>query len=233
MSSRYPADNLKNLAKHLEKKANLKQDVYENTLKAFKMLKDEAQWVIKDLRTNMANKKRVIPLEYTSKGDFEFELKFAGDVLIFYMHSNVFEFPVYHEISKLPYVRADRKRAFCGVINIYNFLADSFKYNRINDVGLLIGRLFINDENHFFVEGRRELNQVSIEFAENKISISKVREVLRNAIWSTIDFDLQIPPYEFYSQVMVSDFQNEVDQLQLKTSKRLGFRSQNEKDKIF
>lgn len=233
MPSKYPTDKLKNLAKHLEKKANLKQDVYENTLKTFNILKDEAQWVIKDLRTNMDNKKRVIPLEYLSKGDFEFELKFAGDVLIFYMHSNVFEFPIHHDISKLQYVRADRRHAFCGVINIYNFLADSFKYNRVNDVGLLIGRLFINDENHFYIEGRRELNQVALEFAENKISISKVREILRNAILSTIDFDLQIPPYEFYSQVMVSDFQNEVDQLQLKTAKRLGFRSQNEKDKIF
>ena len=33
---------------------------------------------------------------------------------------------------------------FCGIINIYNFLSDSFKYNRESDLGYLVGRIFIN-----------------------------------------------------------------------------------------
>ena len=44
-------------------------------------------------------------------------------------------------------------RTYCGVINMYNFLSDSFKYNRENDLGYLIGRMFINKENTF-VEGK-------------------------------------------------------------------------------
>ena len=41
------------------------------------------------------------------------------------------------------YVKEDKNRSYCGVIHLYNFLADSFKYNRLNDVGYLIGRVFI------------------------------------------------------------------------------------------
>lgn len=48
---------LKNLASYLEKKANLKQDVYDNTKKAFDLIKQEAMFLLKDIRGNMLNKK--------------------------------------------------------------------------------------------------------------------------------------------------------------------------------
>jgi len=34
------------------------------------------------------------------------------------------------------------------MISIYNFLSDSFKFNRVNDIGYLIARVFTNKENH-------------------------------------------------------------------------------------
>ena len=74
---------MKKLARLLEAKANLKQDIYDNTLNALNMLKKESEFMVKDLRNNMANQKRVIPLEFIDRSAFEFELKFAGDVLVF------------------------------------------------------------------------------------------------------------------------------------------------------
>ena len=94
------------------------------------------------------------------------ELKFAGDVLIFMMHTNVFEFPRHHEIMRTSYIRDDKNRSYCGIINIYNFLADSFKYNRENDIGYLIGRVFINYENHYYIEGKKELGLIYNDFAK-------------------------------------------------------------------
>lgn len=217
---------IKQLAEHLQGKGNLKQDVYESTLKAFNMLRDTVKKMAEELKVDLKKSPRDIPVEFTNRGDFEFELKFAGDVLIFMMHTNIFEFSRYHEIMKTPYIRKDLTRSYCGIINIYNFLADSFKYNRVNDIGYLIGRIFINRDNHFFIEGKNELNRVYQHFGTAKVNQESISQVVMSAILYTINFDLLTPPYEEVKEVSVYDMQSVMDQMQLKTGKRLGFRFQ-------
>jgi len=224
---------MKKLARLLEAKANLKQDIYANTLNALNLLKAESEYIVKDLRNNMANRKRVIPLEFINRGEFEFELKFAGDVLVFFMHSNVFDIGSQHEQMRTHYLRSDDERRYCGIIHIYNFLSDSFKYQRMTDSGVLIGRIFINKDNHFFIEGRREMNQVSISFENDRIGASKIRQTLMASLLYTINFDLASPPFEAVQEVNVMDFESVVDQMQLKTSKKLGFKFQAEEHGIF
>ena len=65
---------------------------------------------------------------------------------------NVFDFEKTHKVHRTSYVKKDKGNFYCGMINVYNFLADSFKYNRVKDSGYLVGRLFINQDLHFFVE---------------------------------------------------------------------------------
>ncbi len=223
---------IKELSELVEHKANTKQDIYENTLEAFKILKEETAFVIDDLRKNMTNKKRVIPLEFVDRSDFEFQLKFAGDVLLFYMHSNVFDLGYHHPNARTHYIKSDPDRRFCGIIHIYNFLADSFKYNRMNDAGILIGRIFINKDAHFLVEGRREMNQASIGFAHDKVSPAKMRDILRQAITCTVNFDLPSPHFEQVQEVNVYDFEAAAGERRIKTSKRLGFKFRAEENKI-
>ena len=223
---------IKLLSRHIERKANMKQDIYLNTLEAFNMLKKETEFIIGDLRKNMANRKRVIPLVFNDRGEFEFELQFAGDVLIFYMHTNVFDLGRHHEVSRTHYIRTEEERRFVGIIHIYNFLADSFKYNRFNDSGILIGRIFVNKEKHFFIEGKREMNQAAINFATDRVSTTKMRNVLLQSILCTVNFDLPSPDFDNVSEVNVYDFQNEIGQSSIKTSKKLGFRFQAEENKI-
>lgn len=224
--------SIKQLSRHIERKANMKQDIYLNTLEAFEILKKETAFVIKDLRNNMANRKRVIPLEFTDRGDFEFQLTFAGDVLLFYMHSNVFDLGMHHIASRTHYVRSDPDRRYCGIIHIYNFLADSFKYNRLNDSGILIGRIFINKDKHFFIEGKREMNQAALSFEDDRVSAAKMRNIIRQAILCTVNFDLPSPSFEQVQEVNVYEFEAVASERRMKTSKRLGFRFQAEDNKI-
>ena len=223
---------IKQLSRHIEKKANMKQDIYLNTLEAFNLLKKETEFIIEDLRKNMANRKRVVPLTFTDRGDFEFELQFAGDVLIFYMHTNVFDLGRHHETSRTHYIRSDDDRRYCGIIHIYNFLADSFKYKRFNDSGILIGRVFVNKDKHFFIEGKREMNQAAISFANDKVSAAKMRNILLQSILCTVNFDLPSPSFANIQDVNVYDFENAIGQSRIKTSKRLGFKFQAEEKKI-
>ena len=75
---------------------------------------------------------KFIAISFEQIGDFESHIMiFGGSALLFHMHSNVFDFPN----LPIPFIKhlmlkEDTLRSFCGVINIYNFLSDSFKYNR-------------------------------------------------------------------------------------------------------
>ncbi len=219
-------DKTQELFQSLVKKATLKQDVYQKTFKAFNMLKEgmvDLHEKYQSLETVEANK---IPFIYKDRGEFEAELKFGGDTLVFMMHTNVFEFPRDHEVMKTPYITEDKDRSYCGIINIFNFLSDSFKYNRLNDSGYLIGRIFVNKDNHYFIEGKREMGYLYSNFGQTKLSQEKVCEVLESAIYYTINFDLLTPPYEQLKIVSVQGFNEFVDSMQIKTGKRLGFKFQ-------
>ena len=147
----------KKIIELLKTKSSTKQEVYRITQSVFKDLNKVLKKKVEQMSSQMQNHDNSVEIEYNPKGDFETQIKFSGDVLIFHMHSNIFDFPPSHEIHKTSYVKEDKYRSFCGVIHIYNFLSDSLKYNRLNDVGHLIGRIFVNKESHYFVEGEKQL----------------------------------------------------------------------------
>ena len=112
------------------------------------------------------------------------------------MHSNVFDFVTSHEIHKTSYVKEDKMRSFCGVINIYNFLNDSFKYNRLNDVGNLVARIFVNKDKHFFVEGEKQLGFLFNDFVNQKINIQTMEKIIDSSILFSLNFDLITPNFQ-------------------------------------
>jgi len=219
-------NRIKEIAETISRKGSLKLDVYENTLETMKLLKEEAHKIIEELGEIRLKSRHNILLEFNDKSDFEYEIKFAGDILIFMMHTNVFEFSRYHEIMKTPYIKNDKERSYCGMINIYNFLADSFKYKRINDTGYMIGRLFVNKEKHYYIEGKREIAMIYNDFAKSVISRDTLREILLSAILYTINFDLLTPPYDEVKVVSVYEMQETIENMRIKTGKRLGFKFQ-------
>ncbi len=213
--------------------ANLKKDLYENTLNSFKKLKETSLDFSKYYKDTYQNSNPRILIEMKDRSEFEFELKFGGDVLIFIMHSNIFEFPRAHSIYKLPYIKENKNRSYCGIINIYNFLADSFKYNRINDLGYLIGRIFINTDNHYYIEGKHELGLNFNNFANNIFTNEVAKNIINSSINYTINFDLLTPDYETNKEITVFDIQQlEIQNTTIKTGKRLGFQFQADNNEI-
>jgi hypothetical protein len=146
------------------------------------------------------------------------------------MHTNIFEFSRDHEVMKTPYIREDKLRSYCGVIHIFNFLADSFKYNRLNDIGYLIGRLFINKELHYFIEGKREVGLLYPNFATSVVDEQSIRKIVESAIEYTLNFDLLTPAFDSIKEVSVDEIQTTSDNIKLKTGKRLGFKFQADHD---
>ncbi|MBQ4231410.1 MAG: hypothetical protein II671_07655, partial [Salinivirgaceae bacterium] len=128
-------DNLCNL---LITKGELKQSIFAVTLETMQLFKDAAKSFEEYYRDTYADDHDNIPVLFTNKNQYQFMLKFGGDVLIFLMHTNVFEFSRDHEVMRTPYIKEDRDRSYCGMIQIFNFLGDSLKYDRVNDLGYMI-----------------------------------------------------------------------------------------------
>jgi hypothetical protein len=206
-------------------KTNLKQEVYRNTIKSFAMLKEVLRELSEDYYGKLKDKvdDNVLPA-FQEKGLFEAEFRIGGDVLIFSMHSNVFVFNREHPIWKLDYIKANPQNSYCGVFNIYNFLADSFKYNRYQDLGYLIARIFVNRENHFFVEGKRQSSELVKDFANDELTKQYLKDIIETSIKYAIDFDLLVPPYDQVKIATVEQMQVEINHSRIQTGKRLGFK---------
>ena len=205
-------------------KSTLKQHIFDNTFTTFNELKDVLFEIASELDDDLDGKldKRV-RIEYRDRGKFEAQLQIASDLLIFQMHTDIFEFDSNHIIWQNEYVQAERDNSYCGVINIYNFLSDSFKFNRNADEGYLIGRIFINRERIFFVEGKRQTSMRAMNFGKAEITAEALIAIIESAINYSINFDLLTPPFEEHKRVTLEQFNTKFDTSTFVTGKRLDY----------
>ena len=214
----------------LKNKASVKQQIFKTTSSVFNQFKGVLQEISLDMQNDFSKIDQNVEISYTDRGDFEAQLKFSGDVLVLSMHSNVFSFPPEHEINKLKYVQEDPSRKYCGIIHLHNFLADSLKYNRSSDIGYLIGRIFINKEEHFFVDGQSQLGFLFNSFWKGKLKKEQIRKILELAIIYCMDFDLLTPPFETVRQISLEEKQYMGSNSGYPTGKRMGYKFKQELD---
>ncbi|MBK7965495.1 MAG: hypothetical protein IPK10_09530 [Bacteroidetes bacterium] len=171
-----------------------------------------------------------IKIQFKDRGTFEAEIKIAEDLLIFIMHTNAFIFNTSHPVWKSGYVNLDESRGTVGMISIYNFLSDSFKFDRKHDTGQLVARVFINKEGNFFVEGKRQLGILFNDYANMKASEDTIQALVESAIAFSLDIDVDVPPFDAMKEITV--FQAMVNTMQstFTTGKRLGFKFEGETD---
>ena len=223
-------DKMQIICNQLIAKSQLKINTYNETEKAFNMLKHEAE-TFPDIFAQTGNTSENIIVSFESKQSQCFSLRYGSDVLFCILHSNVFEFNRDHEVMKTPYIRENKERSFCGLISIYNFLTDSVIYDRLNDVGYLIGRIFVNSEGHCYIDGKREIGQFYNNFSSTIFDEEIAKTIFQAALQYTINFDLLVPPYEMVKEITVHDMIELNNQhITIKTAKRLGFRFQSDTD---
>ncbi len=217
--------NTEELGKQIHNKTLLLNGIIDNTKNAFALMRS----ISKDIITKLSND---FPKEFvfSDRNEREFEIRFGSDILVFMMHTNVFEFSRYHEVMRLPYVQQDKDRSFCGVIQIYNFLTDSFDYNRDYDIGYLIGRVFVNKENHYFIEGKREVGMLYSNFNTSVINEESIESIVKSSMEYANNFDLLTPPFDEVKEITVGEVKNHVASRNHITAKRLGFVFQQDKE---
>ncbi len=207
----------------LSKKSVMKQDVYSNTISVFNQLKEILKERAEDLSDEILKVDKRINIFFKDISLQSMQLKVAGDILDFQMHSNVFDFDKSHPMYKTAYVRNTELSSYCGIISVYNFLADSYKYNRLNDLGYLIARIFINQEKHFFVETKTQIGYKYHNFSTEPITKEQLIDIVNELIIYSVKFDLFTPPYDSVRQVTVYEMQEKSSSAALRTGKRLGY----------
>ena len=177
-------------------KSALKQDIFQDTQKVFLDLKKVLNEEVTSLKADITDDR--IRMQYIDKGEFEAQVFVGSDVLLFHRHTNVFLLPDSHPFWKLDYLKKNPENGYFGIIYIYNFLAQSFIQGRMEDPGYLLGRIFINCEGHFFIEGKGPLGSSFKDIENKKINSKILKEIILTSFAYAVDFDLLTPPLRWF-----------------------------------
>ncbi len=207
----------------LNQKANLKQNIHRHSIEVFNQFKARAHNIVDQLAPEVLDTSPAVEIKLNEYGKFEFHLKFSGDTIVFMLHTNVFTFPPKHAVSKSAYIKSDESCGYFGMIQIYNFLSDSIKYNRLADSGYLLARVFVNSYNNFYVEGRRQLGFLYKDIGKNKLNSEHMDNIIEQCMLYCLDFDLFVPPPDALNEISVQQKNAFNNPSGIATGKRLGF----------
>ncbi|MDB5262234.1 MAG: hypothetical protein JWQ14_1515 [Adhaeribacter sp.] len=213
-------DKLESIFEGLKQKSTTKQIIYRNTKETFDQLRLVAVDIVDHLTKKITEVDSNVVIEYRNINDFEFQIKFSGDLLIFVMHSNVITFPEDHELMSIPYVEEDFRRRFFGHIMAYNFMADSIKYSRMTDPGYLLARFLVNYENHFYLEGVTQLDLPFSDIAQDVIDEKALRLFIESTMIASVNNDLMAPDLDDIKRITVKQ---KMENQQVSRGQKLGF----------
>jgi len=214
----------------LNTKVRNAKNATDTTFAAFSLIKNLLMEYERELKHIILLHDPRIKVKFTDRGTFEAELKVADDVLIFIMHTNAYAFETNHPLSKSSYVSSNPDCAICGMISVYNFMADSIKFERRGEVGQLLGRIFINSENHFFVEGKKQLGVMFNNFNVDSVSIDSIKKIIDQFLIIALETEAIVPPIDAMREITVHDALSYMIETSMYDGKKLGFKFRNQQD---
>jgi hypothetical protein len=218
-------NNLKSIQSLLLNKSVLKQNIAGKTQEIFDSMKEILAGEIGELRQHIEDPR--IRLSAEDRGDHEMRVMIGSDTLFFQKHSNVFLLEDEDKLWEDEAIKADKSLAYFGVVHVYNFLADSILSNRQNDSGFLIGRVFVNKNGNLMAEGPGQLGTLFQIPSANPPTSETLKHIIQCALAHALDFDLLTPKYSIIEEVSLAQILVSSSELQMKTSKRLGFKQKN------
>ena len=96
----------------IQEKSNLQQQIYDNTFNVLSELKDVLHEMSSELNDELDGVDKRTRIDYRDRGKFEAQLSVGADMLIFSMHTNVFEFNREHIIWQNSYVRDEKRNSY-------------------------------------------------------------------------------------------------------------------------
>ena len=214
-----PLDQIQQL---LESKSSAKQVTYKNLLSSFDLLAKESKRIITELRKRVKPGDEDVTVDFKSVNEHEFQVKLAGDLLVFVLHTNVVTFAEEHPLMNSDYIKEKEINRYFGQIMIYNFMSDSIKYNRMNDPGYLLARILINHEGRFLLEGEGQLGFLYSTISQVQISELDLNSIVKLSLKIAIENDLMAPPFPDVRFITV--YQKNEKTQELGAGQKIGFK---------
>jgi hypothetical protein len=206
----------------LQEKIFVKQEVNKSLNVSFDFLKKAITEITNDFNQSIKDTSSDQKID-CNIGQSHIELLFGTEVIVFSFQNLVFEIDKGHSIWSHSYIQDNPLNAFVGIISVHNFIRDSFMNNQNEDLGYLIARIFINQENHYFVEGKRQLGFLYNDFSLNISSKEDFVKIIHSAMLYCLDFEMLVPPYEDVSIISVEQIKLIINKVKFQSAKRLGF----------
>ncbi len=188
-------DPLERIKFLLENKSTAKQITYKNLLVAFNLLRKESSRIATELTVKAKPNDEDVTIYFRDVNEHEFEVKLAGDLLVFVLHTNIVTFDPNSSVMQDPYIRESFVNRYFGQIMVYNFMADSLKFNRVNDPGYLLVRLLVNHEGRYVVEGDGQLATLAGKISPAPITEEELTILVKIAMTLAIENDLMAPAF--------------------------------------
>ena len=215
-------DPIEHILQLLDSKSAAKQITYKNLLASFQVLAKESKAIVAELNKKAKHGDNDVTIDFKVVNENEFQVKLAGDLLVFVLHTNVVTFEESHPVMADPYIKQNEVNRYFGQIMIYNFMADSLKFNRINDPGYLVARLLVNHEGRYVIEGEGRLESIANKISSEPITENELTILVKLALTIAIENDLMAPPFP---QVRFITLFQKLEQTQeLGAGQKIGFR---------
>lgn len=157
------------------------------------------------------------------QSSLHFELIFGEDIIFFIFKDYIFKIEESLPIWQSSYLLDNPLNAYVGIVDVYNFLKHSYYEDRREDLGYLICRIFINRENHLYVEGKRQLSVLFNDFAKQKVNQELVKKIIESIILYSLNFETLVPRYEEVSIINIEQLKLLLTKSKYIPAKRLGF----------
>jgi hypothetical protein len=201
----------------------IKQNVFRHSYEVFESVKKNAEYAATCLSSDKPKIDDRIKVSFKDISKNECWLQFGGDLLIFSLHTNVFAFDKGHSLYNTQYVLDNPNRAYFSMVEIFNFLNDSVVYDRYRDIGELMARIFINAENHFFVEGMGPLGSLYTDLENQILDDCYTTRIIESCIVASIQYDLWAPPFQDVRYIPLASIIEQNGNSPRTTSKRMGY----------
>lgn len=221
-------DPLVHIRELLENKSTAKQVTYKNLLDAFHILAEESGRIVNELKKQIKPMDKDVTVDFIEVNENEFQVKLAGDLLVFVLHTNIVTFDEAHPAMQQPYCKENELNRYFGQIMIYNFMADSVRFNRVNDPGYLLARILINHEKRFLVEGEGRLGFLYNQISSGPVAAPDLKAIVQLALTIAIENDLTAPPFP---QVRFITLHQKLEKTsELGAGQKIGFRMKYEQE---
>lgn len=199
--------DLHQIVSNVNGKCTHKVRVKRNAASVFGTMKEDARKLVEQVMVER-DKEALASVAFRDVDNLQFQMDFGEDTVVFNLHEDVFDLEASHPVRKSSYVKEDVNRAFCGMVSVYNFLSTSIGKVRPDDLGYLIGRIFINADNHFFVEGKKRLGFLYSSFDTQTFDEQAMREVMMASVLHCMESDLEVPPFDAFASLNVLQIQS-------------------------